>query len=297
MNVRQMQYAILLSKTGSFSQAAQELSISQPAFSKQILTLEEELGVKLFERGSTPVRVTAAGAYFVREAEGLLYKENQLHRSMEKFRSGEAGQLVIGITPFRSSYMLSGVLRKLRKRFPHIQIKLHEAGSEALRKGAAEGKFDFAIVNLPVDDSVLDVRPLEPDKLVLAIPENLLSILDGSEIDFNSCGDLPFVVVGQGQEMRQLFDSLCARAGFVPNVVAEVVGLTTAWAVVRSGIAATILPWQFVEQGYDEHKIRVVSIKDALYFRRPAVVTKRGQYINEAAAYAIELLTGSNGRL
>ena len=295
MNARQMQYAILLSKVGSFSQAAEQLNISQPAFSKQILSLENELGVRLFNRSGASVTVTAAGGHFVREAETLLYKENQLCRSMEKFKIGEAGQMVIGITPFRSSYLISRVLRKVRQRFPEIQIRLHEAGSEALRKGAVEGKFDFAVVNLPVDDAVLDVRPLEPDKLVLAIPEELKHMLppvEGELIDFGVCRNLPFVVVGQNQEMRRLFDSLCARADFVPNIAVEVVGLTTAWAIVRTGIAATILPWQFVEQGIPDDKISVIGIKDALYYRRPAVVTKRGQYINEAASYAIDLLTG-----
>lgn len=296
MNVRQMQYAILLSKVGSFSQAAEQLKISQPAFSKQILSLENELGVRLFDRSGTSVTVTAAGAYFVREAEALTYKENQLYRSMEKFRSGEAGQLVIGITPFRSSYLIPRVVRMVRQRFPGIQIKLHEAGSDVLRKEAADGKFDLAIVNLPVDDSVLDARALEPDKLVLAVPGELKQMIpdveDGASIDFRACGELPFVVVGQNQEMRRLFDRLCASAGFVPNIAVEVVGLTTAWTIVRSGAAATILPWQFVEQGTPDEKVTVIGIKDALYTRRPAVVTRRDQYISEPAAYAIELLTG-----
>lgn len=295
MNSRQMQYAILLSQVRNFSQAAEKLDISQPALSKQILNLENELGIKLFDRNSVPLTLTLAGEYFIREAEGLLYKEDQLLRSMEQFKSGEAGQLVIGITPFRSSYLIPKVVRMVREKFPGIRIRLHEAGSDILRKEAAEGKYDFAIVNLPVDDSILDVRALEPDKLVLAVPNELkhkVPDIDGAEsVDFADCRELPFAVVGQNQEMRHLFDRLCASAGFVPNIAVEVVGLTTAWTIARSGTAATILPWQFVEQGSLYEKITVIGIKDALYTRRPAVVTRRGQYITEAAAYAIKLLT------
>lgn len=295
VNPRQMQYAILLSQVRNFSQAAEKLDISQPALSKQILNLENELGIRLFDRNSVPLTLTPAGEYFVREAEGLLYKQDQLLRSMEQFRSGEVGQLVIGITPFRSSYLIPKVVKKVRERFPGIQIRLHEAGSEVLRKEAAEGKFDIAVVNLPVDDSVLDVRELEPDKLVLAVPQELRHLIPEVEdelIDLSACRELPFAVVGQNQEMRRLFDRLCAAAGFVPNIAVEVVGLTTAWSIARSGTAATILPWQFVEQDPMDQKITVIGIRDALYTRRPAVVTRRGQYVSAPAAYAIELLAG-----
>lgn len=297
MNSRQIQYAILLSQVRNFSQVAEKLHISQPALSKQILSLEQELGVKLFDRNSQPLTLTPAGEHFIREAKALLYKEEQLLRSMERFQSGEAGQLTIGITPFRSSYLISNVIKKVREKFPGTRIKLHEAGSDILRKEAAEGKYDFAIVNLPVDDSVLEVKPLEPDKLVLAVPNSLIGKIakncTDAEIDFKDCKDLPFVVVGETQEMRRLFDKLCATADFIPNIAAEVVSLTTAWTIARSGIGATILPWQFVTQAPLDEKLVILEMKDAAYTRQPVVVTRRDQYKTDAAKYAIELLTGS----
>ena len=80
MNSRQMQYAVLLAETGSFSQLAENLQITQPALSKQILALEKELGVQLFDRSTTPLTVTPAGAHFVAQAKDLLYQEKQLER-------------------------------------------------------------------------------------------------------------------------------------------------------------------------------------------------------------------------
>lgn len=297
MNSRQIQYAILLSQVRNFSQVAEKLNISQPALSKQILSLEQELGVKLFDRNNQPLTLTPAGEHFIREAKALLYKEEQLLRSMERFQSGEVGQLTIGITPFRSSYLISNVVKKVREKFPGTRIKLHEAGSDILRKEAVEGKYDFAIVNLPVDDSILDVKSLEADKLVLAIPNSLIGKITknctDTEIDFKDCKDLPFVVVGETQEMRRLFDKLCAAAGFIPNIAAEVVGLTTAWTIARAGVGATILPWQFVVQEHLDERLTIVELKDAIYTRQPVVVTRRDQYMTDAANYAIALLTGA----
>lgn len=295
MNSKQIQYAIKLSKTRNFSQVAEQLNISQPALSKQILSLEKELGVKLFDRSYNPMTLTPAGEYFIRNAVDLLYREDQLMRSMEQFQTGESGQLVIGTTPFRSSYMIPNIVKKVREQYPGIEVRLHEVGSDILRAEVQEGRYDFAVVNLPVDDSVLNVTPLEPDRLVLLVPANLLEKLPidptSSEIDFALSKDLPFAVVSRTQEMRIIFDKLCAAAEFYPNIAVEVVGLTTAWAMVRGGVAATILPFQFVENNLWDNNVHVFGIKNTGYTRQPAVVTRRGQHITAAAAYAIDLLT------
>lgn len=297
MNSRQLQYAVLLSQVGNFSQVAEKLNITQPALSKQILSLEKELGLQLFDRNSNPVSLTPAGEHFIREAQELLYKEDQLIRSMVQFKAGDKGQLEIGITPFRSSYLIPKIAKEIRAKYPGVRIKLHEAGSDVLRKEAADGKFDFAVINLPVDESVFDITLIEPDRLVLVVPNELARqypALSGvKEIAFKECKDIPFVVVGPTQEMRQLFEKLCVTNNFHPNIAAEVVGLTTAWEMACSGVAATVLPLQFVSSELSDEKVSVIKIKDATYLRQPAIVTRKGQYLSDSAKYAIGLLTKS----
>ena len=173
MNSRQLQYAVQLSEVGSFSKLAETLNVSQPALSKQILSLENELGVKLFNRTSNSLTTTPAGEHFVKEAHQILYKEDQLSRSMMQFKSGEKGELIIGATPFRSSYLVPLLIQELTNKFPGLQVKLVEEGSEFLRRDVAEGKFDISIINLPVDDSEFEVIPMEPDRLVLVVPNTL----------------------------------------------------------------------------------------------------------------------------
>ncbi len=294
MNSRQLQYAVLLSETGNFSQLAEKLNITQPALSKQILTLEKELGIQLFDRNNTPITLTAAGEYFIREAKELLYKEEQLLRSMEQFKAGDKGQLVIGITPFRSSYLISEIIKKVRAKFPGVQVKLVEESSEQLRKDAVDGKFDFAVVNLPVDDSQLEVKLIEPDRLVLVLSEELVQefqeFKNVKKVDFKECKDIPFAVVGNGQEMRVLYEKLCSSSGIYPNIAAEVVSLTTSWEMACSGVAATLLPLQFVNSVNTNQNLTIVELTNSVYLRQPAIVYKRGQYVSEYAKYAIDLL-------
>ena len=297
MNRKQLQYVIELSEDLNFSVVAEKHGVTQPALSKQILALEKELDVKLFDRNNIPMSLTAAGEHFVAEAKKLIYREDQLLRSMEDYKSGKSGKLEIGISPFRSLYLIPDIVNKVKEKYPGVTVVLHEEGSDQLRKNAAEGKFDFAVVNLPVDESVLDVRLIEADTLVLAVPKKLSEALPESskteilEIDLKACKKLPFVVVSPQQEMRQLFDKMCAEVDFSPVVATEVVGVSTAWSMARAGVGATLLPLQFVNNFDFDNSIALYKLKNCHQSRQPAIVTRRGQYISEYAKYAIELLT------
>lgn len=295
MNSRQLQYAVALSQEHSFSQVAEKLGISQPALSKQILALEKELGVRLFDRDSTPITVTPAGEQFVQEAKDLLYKEDHLLRSMERFRSGKEGRITIGITPFRSLYLMPDIARRITEKFPGIRVNLQEYGTGVLQQEAAEGKYDFAVINLPVDEALFDVIPLEPDKLIMAVPNRLLSLLPATkknQIDIADCEKLPFVVVGKDQEMRKLFERLCTRAQVHPPIAMEVVGIATAWSMAQAGIGAALLPLQFVGNESFGQNVTLFTIKDNTFTRQPAIVMPRGRELSEPAKYAIDLLTG-----
>lgn len=292
MNSRQLQHAILLSQVLNFSQAADQLGISQPSLSKQILSLESELGVKLFDRDHTPLKLTPAGEYFIPKAKEMLYKESQLYKAMTRFESGENGRLDIGVSPFRSLYLMPALVKQVKAKFPGVQVVLHETNSTQLRKEVSEGNYDFAIINLPLDESLLDVAPLEPDTLVLAVPNNMVDLLPISKqpIDFAEAKDLPFVVLGKNQELRQLFDNLCMASDIRPNISAEVVGITTAWAMAHAGVGAALLPLQFVRSEHFDQGLTFFTINDNAYSRCPAIVTRRGQYISDYARYAMDIL-------
>ncbi len=294
MNSRQLDYVVKLSEVGSFSKLAETLNVSQPALSKQILSLEKELGIKLFKRMSNSVVPTPAGEHFIKEARRILYREDQLIKSMMQYKSGDKGELVIGATPFRSSYLLPSLIKALTEKFSGLQIKLIEEGSEFLRHDAAEGKFDIAIINLPVDDAVFEVDPLEPDRLVLLVPEKLCEEykLEGDSLSFTDCEGLPFVVVSEAQEMRVLFDKLCLSLNVHPKISAEVTGLVTALELASSGVAAALLPKQFIESRKNTSGLKIFELTDNTSLRQPAVVRKKGQFKSKYAEYAIKYLKG-----
>lgn len=299
MNTKQLRCAVMLSKTRSFSEAAAKLNISQPALSKQIIHLEKDLGIKLFDRETIPVTLTRAGAFFIQEAEALVYKEDQLLRKVSQFQNEEIGQLVIGISQFRSLYMIPDMLEKLRQRYPKVQVRIHEADSKRRLVNLEEGKYDFAVVNLPVDETLFDVTALNSDTLVLAVPNIYLDKISNrprerlSIINIADCQQLPFVTVSKSQDLGNLFEGLCEQQKVHPPVAIEVFNIATAWAMVQAGVGATILPLQLVDEAASSENITLFRIQHESYLRQPAVVTRRGQYLPEYAKYAIGLLTGA----
>lgn len=297
MNFRQLQYAVRLSHVLNFSQVAEQFHITQPALSKQIISLENELGVRLFDRSTSPLTLTIAGEVFFRDAKDLLYREDQLRRSMERYRDGAAARLVIGISPFRSLYLVADTMVALQKKYPDLQIILDETDSADLHKGAKEGRFDFAVLNLPVDEVLLDTFPLSPDERVLAVPQRFLPLISSFSgnnayptVDLGSCTNLPFIVLPQGSEMRELFDRLCIAANLRPKITTEVVGNTTAWALARAGVAATILPLQFVKTMDSDHSLSLFSLKQDASSKHPAIVVKKGTSLSPYALDAISML-------
>jgi DNA-binding transcriptional LysR family regulator len=185
------------------------------------------------------------------------------------------------------------MIKRFKERYPHIQVKLREAGSDFLRKEAADGKFDFAVVNLPADGALFDITPLEADRLALVVPENFSSLVNAENnvLDFADCKDLPFIVATPSQEMRKLFENLCTTSDCRPEITAEVTNLVSAWELALAGVGATMLPLQFVNAFLSEGKVSVFELNDTADLRRPAILTLKGQHISKPIQYAIELLT------
>lgn len=298
MNSRQLQYVLLLSKELNFSQVAEQLNITQPALSKQIMALEKELDVKLFDRSTIPLTLTPAGERFVADAKELIFREEQLKRSMEDFKNEKKGRLEIGVSPFRCLHFMPAIIEKLREQFPDLQIVLHETNSNQLHKLAIDGVLDFVIMNLPVDEALLDIIPLKPERLVLAVPENLKHLVPEVTqkgdilpfINLGNCEKLPFITVSPQQELRQLFDKLCMTMGLRAEITTEVIGITSAWAMAKAGVGATILPFQFIEDNPIKDNLNYYLIDNESTLRHPAVITRKGQHISKYANAAIEIL-------
>ena len=162
MNLRRLEHLVALAEEGAFAAAARRCHLSQPAFSRSIQGLEEELGVALFDRTRQGVVATAAGRHLVDRARRVLREAHGLRRDADLIRQQDLGEVRFGAGAFPSAVLLPGVLADLMNAHPRLKVRV-EVGEWAglLRKVEAE-QLDFAVVERRTvpPDSALETRLL-----------------------------------------------------------------------------------------------------------------------------------------
>ena len=147
MDMRRLEHVIALANEGSFRRAAEQVHLSQPAFSRSIQAAETELGLKLFDRGSVEARLTPAGAFFVERARALLMQNDRLERDMSMFREREVGDVTIGTGPFPAALLLPAAIAELRTRYPHVSVRVFLGNSQDLMQCLQRQEHEFFVAN------------------------------------------------------------------------------------------------------------------------------------------------------
>jgi len=152
MNSKQLFYFTTVAETGSFTAAAQKLGLSQPPLSKQVMLLEEELGVTLFSRGSRKVELTEAGAYLYAQSRNILSLMDTAAREVSDLSSTTSGVLKLG-TISSSGYMLTGsFLKTFCQRYPHVRFEITEGNTYELLEKLKNGLIECAILRTPFNN-------------------------------------------------------------------------------------------------------------------------------------------------
>lgn len=162
MNLKRVQHALGLAETRNFARAAEKLNLSQPALSRSIQLLEQELGLRLFDRDKRNVHVTAVGALFLARAARLAEEAQQLQRDMALTREGRLGRLAFGAGPYPMAALLPQLLSALRSSHPALEVQLLQDHSEQLLQRLLDERIEFFIAerrDLAPDPS-LAIEPL-----------------------------------------------------------------------------------------------------------------------------------------
>lgn len=302
MNTKQLHYVLTLAKEQSFSAAAAALGISQPALSKYISRLESELGIELFDRSRTPLCLTPKGAVFADTALSILQTERQFYRRIDEAEGAVGGTLTIAVSPFRSIHMMPQVVRRLNEQYPDLYIRLREHVADGLEAAVLDGSCDFAISVLPVDESRFDCIRLGEERIVLAVPKSIArdvgldeaqsGTTDGylRNIPPHKLARIPFIVLGENQRLRNMYDAICTLGGMPANRRIEVVNLETAYAMLDAGIGATLLPDIYIANAALREKVCCFHIEHTDEFRTLAAIYRKNTHLTRAAEKAIELI-------
>ncbi|MGA7777365.1 MAG: LysR family transcriptional regulator [Paraburkholderia sp.] len=162
MSVRRLSHAVALAEEGSFARAAERVHLSQPALSRSIQALEEELGLRLFDRATRGVAITQVGKTIVERARRVLFEANSLVRDAELLKTHEAGEVRIGLGPYPAMILLPDMLVEFSQRHPHVEIKLELHHAKAMIDMLVAEQMDFLVIDRRVlpDNPALNMRAL-----------------------------------------------------------------------------------------------------------------------------------------
>lgn len=250
MQLRDIEYVVMIAEKKKFSLAAEALYISQPALSQAIQKLENELGVSLFARKRTEVILTNAGQLFLKDALKILEHSNHIKNEMNKIINLETGKLTIGITPLFGQFYFSGPYINFHNIYPQIDITIVEDISENLERQLSMGQIDFILVPLPIQNTNFKYETIVSEETFLALPKNhpingLLPPGDDGfcHIDMSYFRNDLFIMLKPGHRLRTIGIEACHMANFEPNIVLETGYINTANALVSAGVGISFIPY------------------------------------------------------
>lgn len=289
MNFHQLSYFKKVSETGSISRAAEELLLTQPAVSKQIRSLEDELGEKLFDRIGRKVFLTRAGELLYSHVEKILRSVDEAKTAVKDMSLECSGELIIGTSDHISIHRLPTVLKSFITAFPKVDLKLRCHRSETILEMVNRNLVDLGVITLPKvpPHMVSETIWKDPMSLVFVKSHPVKSMRVVRLRDTIQYGMiLPETVT----ETRKMIDAAYLNRKLAPNVTMEVAYIETIKSLVKSGLGISILPDTAVEAEVRSGVLLKAKIADATFSRDLGVVYLKDKFLSKPAQEFLKLL-------
>jgi DNA-binding transcriptional LysR family regulator len=242
MEFRQLKYFITVAEELHFGRAADVLHLSQPALSKQIQALEEDLGIQLLERTKHWVKLTTAGQKFLEIARRILHQVDEGIQVTRQVAGGQVGRLRIGLTESTLFSIMPSIFKMYRERYPQIDLILTSGGTERNVEHLRIHQIDLGFVYLPIREPSLSLYPLFEEAYVAALPaSHPLARYDPLPLQRLANEPLIFYPRSLAPVMHAEFFKCCEQAGFVPNVVQEAELAQTRLSLAAAGAGITFV--------------------------------------------------------
>jgi LysR family hydrogen peroxide-inducible transcriptional activator len=239
MEVDQLRYFLRVAERGNFTRAAEELMISQPALSRSIQKLEEELGQPVFERKTRSVALTEAGKLLQSRAQQVLTLLADTKAEISD--DGQSGQIRVGAIPTIAPFFLPDLLRQFSAEFPKASLIVQEDTTDHLLKRCTQGEIDLAIIALPIPAKYLEVEELFEEELFLVLPPDH-PLVNKPHIRLNDIKSYPFVLLDEAHCLSDNIVSFCRQRSFHPVAVEQTSQLAMVQELVSLSHGISMIP-------------------------------------------------------
>lgn len=225
MNIRRARYMATIYECRSISAAAKKLYVSQPSLSQTIQLVEKEIGVKIFDRSTSPLSLTYAGEKYMESVRCLLEVETNLERQLQEIKNEESGRIRIGISTLRGATFLPKILPRFVQKYPAVDLEIVETGSSRMNELLLQDKVDLAfLISLPEKYQEINYLTLCHEKMVLYAGKNTAlakHILPYTQINITEAANETFVSLKPGHGVRTLQDRMFFENNMKPKIFLE----------------------------------------------------------------------------
>ena len=259
MYFREMRYVYEVYKHRNFSKAAEMLKIAQPTLSLMIKKAESRLGGAIFDRSKSPLGLTDLGRAYIQAAIRIIQTEDEFGHYLNASEQCPSGLLTLGGTPLFITYVLPPLITAFSKRYPGVEIRLHEHPSYMLEKDLNDGVLDLAMDNAALDSSCFDRYVFQSEEVILVVPRKMADtpslrlyymtssyiqhggITIAAPVPLRTLKDVPFILLRKDSDTRIKSDKLCLNAGFEAKVLLQVDQQITAYNMAAAGLGAAFI--------------------------------------------------------
>lgn len=242
MNLKQMDYFVRVVEAGSISRAAELANVAQPALSRHIRLMEEELGVQLLRRNGRGIAVTEQGDRLLTECRGILRQVERVQDVVSG--TGQAGlsRFTLGMPSSVCTYLGAPLVRRLRSAYPGLKLQLVQGRSNALKDSLVSGRLDMAVLYGVSALTSVEKLSLCDDELVLVSAAGA----PGGPVDAAELGRLPLIMRLHPNLVRGAVETFLARHGVQLEVEIEIDTISTIVDLVADGLGHTVLSRRLV---------------------------------------------------
>lgn len=276
MELLQLQYFLKVAKLEHMTKAAQELRIAQPALSKTIARLEEDLGVPLFDRKGRNIRLNSFGKVYLKKVEMALTLLEDGRREVEDLAEIERGRVYLATTTHKC---FSDVIGSFISLHPDVKLQITQASEKEKVQQLRNGEIDFCITFPPIEQTGIEGLSFLTEKILLAVPPTH-RFANRSSIDLSEVADEPFICIKRGNPFRDMTDEFCQKAGFTPNIICEVDEHSAVGHFLRMGIGVAFMPETLIDK--IETSFHLVHIDDPICQRTYQIAWLEGRYMSVA---------------
>lgn len=258
MDLKQIEYIVAIEEDGSISKAADRLYLTQSALNQQLLKLEKELGMPLFERKNHQMIPTEAGHIYLKNAHQMLDLKQDTYKKLADLSNEQSGHIRLAYSPERGAMMFANIFPVFHALYPKIRFTVHEQRNRRMEQLLLNREIDLACTTYTDNgkNPAFSYLPGRREEMILGVPiSHPLAYLAGEnsydnppEIDLALFRDTPFVTASAATLSRELEQATFNAACFEPIVLFETSGSNARIQVVKNQIAASFFPAFYMEK-------------------------------------------------